>query len=221
MVFLPRNLAANIDASVENGGAGRIEADPALGLNVEANDGGPAHASVALNGGGAPLKLRSIGGKIRLQFVDEQMALRKSLLDEQKQRLAEKLSLLGFDEPTPSMSAAAPADGGRSRTLRRRYGRMAGIVGSTACKRLSWAEYAKNPTSFRSTWCNRRRRNAPPMARRAVIEGVVVLQVRAKTDGTLEVEKVLEGNLRWWMRRAPRCGNGAKRRKIFAAGKWK
>ena len=108
VVFLPRNLAANIEASVENGGPGRIEADPALGLSVEANDGGPTHAWVALNGGGAPLKLRSIGGRIRLQYVDEQMALRKSLLDEQKQRLAEKLSLAGFDEPTPSMSAATP-----------------------------------------------------------------------------------------------------------------
>jgi len=31
------------------------------------------------------------------------------------------------------------------------------------------------------------------MARHAGIQGVVRLQVRAKTDGTLEVEKVIEG----------------------------
>ena len=35
IVFLPRNLAANIDAMVENGGLSRIDADPALFLNIQ------------------------------------------------------------------------------------------------------------------------------------------------------------------------------------------
>ncbi|HZV90199.1 MAG TPA: hypothetical protein VFF95_21795, partial [Candidatus Binatus sp.] len=35
IVFLPRNLAANIDAMVENGGLSRIDADPALYLNIQ------------------------------------------------------------------------------------------------------------------------------------------------------------------------------------------
>src|SRR5579863_2311534 len=109
IVFLPRNLAATIDASVENGGADRIEADPALGLNmVESHEDGAMRASGALNGGGAVLRLRSTAGKIRLQFVDEQMGLRKSLLDEQQQRLAQKLSQVGFEEPQPSAVAVPP-----------------------------------------------------------------------------------------------------------------
>src|SRR5580698_9714517 len=63
IVFLPRNLAADIDATVESGGERRIEADPALGLTMQALRGpGSVHAVGALNGGGAPLKLRTTSG---------------------------------------------------------------------------------------------------------------------------------------------------------------
>src|SRR5262249_14426620 len=68
LVFLPRNLAANIDATVETGGEHRFEADPALPLNIQGlatRAAGPVHATAALNGGGALLKLRTTAGKIR------------------------------------------------------------------------------------------------------------------------------------------------------------
>src|SRR5258707_853326 len=95
VVFLPRNLAATIEASVENGGADRIEADSALGVNMETHEDGPVRASGALNGGGAVLKLRSNAGKIRLRDVDEQTALRQALLDEQRDRLVQKINQMG------------------------------------------------------------------------------------------------------------------------------
>ena len=44
VVFLPRNLAANIDALVSKGGEHRIEADPALHLSVQTENGGWAGA---------------------------------------------------------------------------------------------------------------------------------------------------------------------------------
>ena len=57
----------------------------------------------------------------------------------------------------------------------------------------------------------------PQMAQRAGIQGVVRLQVRAKTDGTLEVEKVIEGEpalveaamtaVRQWRANPGVCGN--------------
>ncbi len=191
IVFLPRNLAATIDASVENGGADRIEADPALGLNMESHEDGPLHASGTLNGGGALLKLRSTTGKIRLQFVDEQMALRKSLLDEQQQRLAQKLSPAGFEEPQPSMAKAPPpaASG-------------APCVGGSADWWDTWNNrlqvwflggLREEPEEFKKHLIISPPPDYPQMARRAGIQGVVRLQVRAKTDGTLEVEKVIEG----------------------------
>src|SRR5256714_6199925 len=72
VVFLPRNLAADIDALVESGGQNRIEADPALALTIQTSSrgSGPARAMGALNGGGPPLRLRTTGGKIQLKFLD-------------------------------------------------------------------------------------------------------------------------------------------------------
>src|SRR5947207_253582 len=88
LVFLPRNLAATIDATVANGGEPHIEADPALHLTMQAsaNGSGPLHAMAVLNGGGAPLKLRTTSGKIRLQFLDSEIALHESLIREQMDR---------------------------------------------------------------------------------------------------------------------------------------
>src|SRR6266700_1611925 len=98
IVFLPRNLAANIDATVANGDQRRIEADPALHLTmqVSANGSGPVHAMAVLNGGGAPLKLRTTAGKIRLQFLDSDIALHQMLVSEQVDRLNRRLTENGF-----------------------------------------------------------------------------------------------------------------------------
>jgi len=154
-------------------------------------DGGPMHASGTLNGGGAVLRLRSVGGKIHLQYVDEQTALRKTLLEEQKQRLAEKLSLTGFDEPlpstispaTPPAAADAPCD-----SASEWWGAWKSRLQMTFFGGVS-----EDPEEFKKLLVVSPPPDYPQMARRAGIQGVVLLQVRAKTDGTLQVEKVLEG----------------------------
>jgi len=193
VVFLPRNLAATIDASVENGGADRIQADPSLGLNLVQNNDGPMRASGVLNGGGALLKLRSTAGRIRLQYVDEQTALRQSLQEEQRLRLAEKLSQAGFDEPGPSGSAALapPAVAAAPSTCEN-----SGDWWDTWKNRLQVAFLGgihEDPEEFKRHLILSPPPDYPQLARKAGIQGVVVLQVRAKTDGTLAVEKVLEG----------------------------
>src|SRR6266581_3862885 len=93
VVFLPRNLAATIDATVTSGGLRHIEADPALHLTVQSSNAGtgPVHAIAVLNGGGALLKLHTSAGKIRLQFLDSETALRESLMREQKERINQRL----------------------------------------------------------------------------------------------------------------------------------
>src|SRR4029077_732427 len=80
IVFLPRNLAVNIDAVVAKGGEHRIEADPALHLSFQTTESNntAVHATGVLNGGGIPLKLRTSAGKIRLQFLDADPSLRES-----------------------------------------------------------------------------------------------------------------------------------------------
>src|ERR1700736_5767270 len=107
VVFLPRNLAVNIDALVSKGGEHRIEADPALHLSfqtAESNGAGPVHAIGVLNGGGIPLKLRTSAGKIRLQFLDSDPSLRESRIREQQERLR----VVEVAQPAPPVSPAPP-----------------------------------------------------------------------------------------------------------------
>src|SRR4029077_11628789 len=80
------------DAMVESGGERRIEADPALALQIQNRGNGPVHALAALNGGAPSLRLRTTAGKIRLQFLDSEIALRQSLIQEQRERLMERLN---------------------------------------------------------------------------------------------------------------------------------
>ena len=109
VVFLPRNLAANIDALVSTGGEHRIEADPALHLNFQndhANGAGSVHAVAVLNGGGLPLKLKTTAGKIRLQYLDSDPSLRESRIREQEERLR----VVNFTQPAP-VAAPVPPEG--------------------------------------------------------------------------------------------------------------
>ncbi len=51
----------------------------------------------------------------------------------------------------------------------------------------------EDPDQFKKRLLNSAPPDYPPLARRAGVQGVVRLQVRLKTDGTLSVEKVIEG----------------------------
>jgi protein TonB len=75
----------------------------------------------------------------------------------------------------------------------------------------------EEPEEFKKRLINSPPPDYPQMARRAGIQGVVRLQVRAKTDGTLEVEKVIAGEpalveaarsaVRQWRVNPGICGN--------------
>jgi TonB family protein len=190
IVFLPRNLAANIDALVENGGLSRIDADPALLLNIQSpgNRGaGPVHATGMLNGGGEVLKLRTTVGKIRLQFLDADTGLRDSLIREQRERIDRKhdSDIL----PVKATSSDAKADGPsapeetsdwlESWMDKLEIALLGGLRedSSDLFKRLIAAPHPAYPE----------------LAKRARIQGVVKLQVKVKTDGSVEVEKILQG----------------------------
>jgi hypothetical protein len=188
IVFLPRNLAADIDATVESGGERRIEADPALGLTMQPSRGpGTVHVAGALNGGGAPLKLRSTSGTIHLRFLDSEVALRDSLIRDQKERLSEhgvQLMPTGFDasESSQVQPASAPPDKGDwldSWLDRLQIAFVGGV-------REDSDEFMKHlivqpPAVY------------PEIAMRAGVQGLVKLQVRATRDGHIEVEKLIDG----------------------------
>ena len=192
IVFLPRNIAMTIDATVETGGPSRVEADPSLPLNVQSQPDGPVHVLASLNGGGALLKLRTTAGKIQLQYLDAQTGLRQSLLDEQKQRLAEKLS----DFPPTAVSfSAAPAPPTNAPPELSPNDAKEGWL-DTAKKRIE-VIFMGSIHEDNKDFVKRLTVHPPPeypaFARKAGIQGRVVLQIRLKPDGTLNVDKVLEG----------------------------
>jgi TonB family protein len=198
VVYLPRNLAANIDATVVNGSEHNIEADAALNLRIQGpgNGNGPVHAVAVLNGGGTPLKLRTTGGKIRLKFTDSEVALRESLLRDQMNRLNKRMLEIGFN-PFPFDSSVGPTTA------------QPGVPQETSKDNkdsTDWLEswlndlertfrggVSEDPDKFQKRLTFAPHPKYPALAQRAGVEGFVKLQVRVKQDGHVEVQKVLEG----------------------------
>ncbi len=74
VVYLPREIALSIEATIEAAGEHRIVHDPALPVktNYVRVPGGPRilRGEVVLNGGGQVLKLHTVAGNIKLVYVD-------------------------------------------------------------------------------------------------------------------------------------------------------
>jgi TonB family protein len=189
VVFLPRNIAMTIDATVENGGPDRIQADPALPLNVQSQPNGPVHVIAALNGGGALLRLHTMAGKIQLQYMDAQASLRQTLQEEEKQRLIERLSEL---PATPG--ALTPQQGAMPTEIPPNLGQDGWF--DSARKRFEvvlLGDVREDPKEFIQRLVVKPQPEYPALARNAGVQGRVVLQVRMKSDGTVSVEHILEG----------------------------
>jgi TonB family protein len=196
IVFLPRNLAANIDAMVMNGGEGHIEADPALHLTMQASANGPGtvHGMAVLNGGGAPLKLKTTGGKIRLKFLDSDVALRQMLVSEQVDRLNRRLIENGFPTapfslgagPTTPVASEAPTSPDAKTDWLESW--LNGL------ERAFRGGMTEDPEEFQKRLVNFPKPAYPALAQRAGLQGVVKLRVRVKIDGSVEVQKLLEGD---------------------------
>jgi TonB family protein len=198
IVFLPRNLAATIEATVVGGSEHQIEADPALHLNFQpsGNGSGPFHAMAVLNGGGAPLKLRTTGGKIRLQYLDSQIALRESLI--------RGISFSTGVVPTSPDQAEAPPPPGPTtvnptpppidKPDQRETAKTDWLDSWLTSLEVAWnGGIRENPDDFVKRFTSTPHPKFPDLALRAGIHGRVVLQVRVTKDGRVEVQKVLEG----------------------------
>jgi TonB family protein len=185
VVFLPRNLAANIDALVTRGGEHRIEADPALHLGIQTeqiNGAALVHATGALNGGGLPLKLRTTAGKIRLQFLDSEPSLHESRIREQQERLR----VVEVAQATPVVAPAVPAQPEmvQGDWLENWMDKLEVVV--TGGLREDADDFQKRLLSSPHP-------AYPEIAQRAGIQGMVKLQVRVLKNGSVEVVKLLQG----------------------------
>lgn len=179
VVYLPRNLAANIEAIVESGGEKRIEADPALALRFSNSGPGAVRGWRALNGGGAPLRLKTSAGKIKLQFLDSETGLRDSLIREQVTRLQNPDGPIPVAPPTYAVAESGPEL--ESSWIRELELRLLGGVRQDAESFQKQLTYSPRPAY-------------PMSARKGGIEGRVRLQVRLTQDAHVQVEKVVEGS---------------------------
>jgi TonB family protein len=198
IVFLPRNLAATIEATVVGGSEHQIEADPALHLNVQpsGNGSGPFHAMAVLNGGGAPLKLRTTGGKIRLQYLDSQIALRESLI--RGISFSTGVVPTGPDQieapSQPGPTTVNPAPPPTDKPDQHEAAKTDWLDSWLNNLELAWnGGMRENPDDFLKRFASPPYPRFPDLALRAGIHGRVVLQVRVNKDGRVEVQKVLEG----------------------------
>lgn len=183
VVFLPRNIMATIDATVDNGGMQRFEADPSLPLNLQTRPEGSLHAFGALNGGGAVLKLHTTTGKIRLQYLDTETALRQSMMDEEKQRLVS----IGFPRDAAPRESQAPAESppeAKADWIDQWIDRL---------ESMFLGGVREDAEEFKKRLIVSPPPEYPQLARKAGLQGVVRMQVRVRTDGSLSVDKIIEG----------------------------
>jgi len=197
VVFLPRNLAATIDATVVNGSEHQIEADSALHLNIQAplNGSGPVHAVATLHGGGPPLKLRTTGGKIRLQFLDSEIALRDKLLREQMDRLNKRMQEFGFG-PIPNFQIGPDTHIEQAKQQEQPEQKIDTDWLDSWLNSLQLTfrgAISEDPDECFQRFTYHPAPAYPALAQRAGIHGFVKLQVRITKEGQVEVQKVLEG----------------------------
>ncbi len=195
VVFLPRNLAANIEATVERGGEHRIDADPALALQVSklGSANGPLKAMAALNGGGPVLKLRTTSGRIKLQYLESETALWDSMMRDQEARMKRDLNMtpvavreMAWPDPLPR-----PQPDVRAQPEYRDV-RVGTWVDKLEIRILGGMR--EDGDEFQKRITSAPRPAYPEVARKAGIEGRVRLQVRMTQDGRIEVQKLLEGD---------------------------
>jgi TonB family protein len=205
VVFLPRNLAANIEAIVASGDARHIIADPAIHLAMQPGEGaasGSVRAVGTLNGGGEPLRLKTTGGNIRLQFLDSQTALRETMIRDQMARLNQKLSNVSpvaFDKY--DFTRGANFDMGTLPELP-----AVPQIPEMPEQKVDWLDawvnalevaltgtIREDPTEFQKRLSYAPHPSYPSLAQTAGVQGLVKLQVRVTRDGRVEVVKLLEG----------------------------
>jgi TonB family protein len=179
IVYLPRDLAANIEAIVETGGEKRIEADPALALQFSSSGSGLTKGWLPLNGGGAPLRLKTTTGKIKLQYLDSETELRDSLIRQQIERL-ERGGVAAPNAPQAPPNPPSLPSLESSWSSKVELALMGGVRVDTE--------------TFQQHVTYKPLPEYPVIAKKAGVRGRVRLQVRLTQDGRVQIEKVVEGS---------------------------
>jgi len=206
VVYLPRELAVTIDATIEMAADHRIEADPSLPVKVTFPDSGPGGLGgfgtvrweCELNGGGEVLRLKTVAGNIRLKLGDtdpqirlqrEQIKELERRLEPQQQRLREQehqargqveQQAQQLEEQQHKIQESEHQAGGLEE-LRRKF------------EVMWWGGIRVDPETQQRKLIHPVRPKYPDVARHAGIEGAVRLRAIIDKDGTVQDVKVLSG----------------------------
>jgi len=190
VVFLPRELAASIDAVVDQGAGHRIVADPSLPQKISCQDSGPGAGPGLgtircvgdVNGGGDVLHLRAVSGNIVLKVGDPTRELSAA-------------SSAHWMESAASPAAVEPPDWLSNPNDPGDYDNAAGFFAEVRRRILeSW--WGAVPVDADEMQKHLERSVAPvypDVARKAGVEGDVVLRIYVSGEGRVTALKVLDG----------------------------
>jgi TonB family protein len=182
VLYVPRNLAATIDAIVEQGSGHRFATDPALPFKIICHDpaGGAhsIHCEGRLNGGGELFHVRTDSGNIVVRLGDPENQPSVAYPAGWKQGGLPAASL----QPMNSEDAddISDADGFFSQMRRRILESWWGGIPVDADEMQKHLEHSVAPVY-------------PEVARQAGIEGDVVLRVYVSSSGRVTNLKIIDG----------------------------
>lgn len=210
VVYLPRELAVTIDATIEMAADHRIEADPSLPVKVTFPESAPGglrgfgtvRGQCELNGGGEILRLKTVAGNIRLKLgdTDPQIRLQKEQinqlqrhLEQQHLRMRERLR-----EQEQQASGQVEAQGQKLEEQHRKIEESEHQTGGLEEFRrkfevMWWGGVRVDPGTQQRKLIHSVRPKYPDVARHAGIEGTVRLRAIIDKDGTVQDVKVISG----------------------------
>jgi TonB family protein len=182
VLYIPRKLAATIDAIVQQGSGHRIATDPGLPFRINCNDSAEGsrmiHCEGLLNGGGELFHLKTVSGNILLRLGEPDM----------ESSAASPAGWMGLVQ-NPSVLARVNSETGDD------FIDADGFFGEMRRRILeSW--WGGIPVDADEMQKHLERSVAPvypEVARRAGIEGDVVLRVYVSSTGRVTDLKVLDG----------------------------
>lgn len=205
VVFLPRELAITIEATIEMGADHRIEADPAMPVKISyasSPEGGRVlRGECTMNGGGEVLKLKAVAGNIRLKLADS--AMQKKLNEQemeqlrrrfelQELRLREQMLQLGHQmrSQLEQQTGEAIEQATREKTIEAAreaagLGRMIELMMLGAIRVDEQTQQRKILQQVRPVY--------PEIARTAGLEGIVRLKLLISEDGAVREVKLISG----------------------------
>ncbi len=177
VVYLPRQLAATIDAVVEQGGEHGIVADPSFPLKISQQESGSGPLTIRgegdLNGGGEALHLKAVSGNIILKLGEPRIPLNSAF---QARWMPDEPGPRGMQQWNSDDDAVGFFEEFRRRILESWWGGIPVDAGEMQ----NHLEHSVSPVY-------------PDVARKAGVEGDVMLRVYVSSDGRVSEIRVLDG----------------------------